>query len=77
LARWIESKVLYELSEAGITTVGAFLMIELVKDQSSHKESNLHFASSNIQIGLSGFHTYKPELVKQEIWERMTADNLT
>lgn len=27
--------------------------------------------------GLSNFHTYKPELVKQEIWARMIAYNLT
>lgn len=35
------------------------------------------FRKLKYTIGLSNFHTYKPELVKQEIWARMIAYNLT
>ncbi len=28
-------------------------------------------------IGVSGFHSYKPEYVRQEIWAKLTAYNIT
>lgn len=35
------------------------------------------FRKLKYTIGLSNFHSYKPEYIKQEIWEKLTAYNIT
>ena len=73
----------FELSEGTYEC----LVTNLPSDQfPSQRLKELYFARWGVEssfrklkytIGLSNFHTYKPELVKQEIWARMIAYNLT
>lgn len=35
------------------------------------------FRKLKYTIGLSNFHAYKPEYIKQEIWARLLAYNIT
>lgn len=50
---------------------------EIIKRYGYRWNIESSFRKLKYTIGLSNFHSYKPELIKQEIWARLIAYNLT